>query len=116
MKVKKIVLNVFIPFLSLLFATGISSGQTLNEAKEAFNNGVSAIQSDSLDEAILQFNKCMEIYSGLDEYDSMEAEDMIVQIETKLPALYYQVAMDLYKKLGFKKAYSYYYLEKSLES
>ncbi|UCH13584.1 MAG: tetratricopeptide repeat protein [Bacteroidales bacterium] len=97
MKVKNIILKAFIPCLSLLFITGISSGQTLNEAKEAFNNGVSAIQSNSLDEAILQFNKCMEIYSGLDEYDAMEAEDMIIQIESKLPTLHYQVAMDLYK-------------------
>ena len=104
MKVKKIVLNVFIPFLLLLFITGISSGQTLKQATEAFNNGVSAIQSDSLDESILQFNKCMEIYSGLDEYDSMEAEDMIVQIKSKLPTLYYQVAMDLYKSKKLDEA------------
>jgi len=97
MKVKNLILSGLITFLSLIIFTGISSGQTLNEAKEAFNSGVSAIQSNNFDEAIIQFNQCMEIYSELDEEESLEAEDMIVQIESKLPALYYQVAMDLYK-------------------
>ncbi len=97
MKLKNLILNGLITFLSLIIFTGISSGQTLNEAKEAFNEGVSAIQSNNFDEAIAQFNKCMEIYPELDEEESIEAEEMVVQIESKLPALYYQVAMDLYK-------------------
>jgi tetratricopeptide (TPR) repeat protein len=104
MKVKNLILSGLITFLSLITITGISFGQTLNEAKEAFNNGVSAIQSNNLDEAILQFNKCMDIYSELDEYDSAEAEEMIIQIESKLPALYYQVAMDLYKEKKLDEA------------
>jgi tetratricopeptide (TPR) repeat protein len=97
MKLKNLILNGLITFLSLIIFTGISSGQTLNEAKEAFNEGVSAIQSNNFDEAIAQFNKCMEIYPELDEEESIEAEEMVVQIKSKLPALYYQVAMDLYK-------------------
>lgn len=41
--------------------------------------------------------------------NGVEAIWLQVEIENK-------GAMDLYKKLGFKKTYSYYYLEKSLES
>jgi predicted Zn-dependent protease len=111
MKVKNLILSGLITFLSLITITGISFGQTLNETKEAFNNGVSAIQSNDLAEAILQFNKCMDIYSELDEYDSAEAEEMIIQIESKLPALYYQVAMDLYKEKKIDEA-----IEKFLEA
>jgi tetratricopeptide (TPR) repeat protein len=98
MKVKNMILRGLITGVLIIIIPGISPGQTLNEAKEAFNNGVSAIQSNNLDEAILQFNKCMEIYSQLGEEESVEAEEMVVQIESKLPALYYQVAMDLYKE------------------
>jgi tetratricopeptide (TPR) repeat protein len=111
MKLKNLILSGLITFLTLIIFTDISSGQTLIEAKEAFNEGVSAIQSNNFDEAILQFNKCMEIYSELDEEDSIEAEGMIIQIESKLPALYYQVAMNLYKEKRIDEA-----IEKFIET
>ncbi len=104
MKLKKLILRGLITVISFVIITGFATGQTLNEAKEAFNNGVTAIQSNNLNEAIAQFNNCMEIYSQLDEMESAEAEEMVVQIEGKLPALYYQVAMDLYKEKKLDEA------------
>jgi len=91
------ILRVFPVFISLLMIVSISSGQTLKEATEAFNNGVSAKQENNLDEAIAYFNQCLEICSKLGTADSLEAENIIIQIESNLPKMYYQVAMDLYK-------------------
>ena len=104
MKVNNLMLRVFIVIISLVTICGISAGQTLNEAKEAFNNGVSAIQSNNLEEAIVHFNQCMEIYSKIGGADSIEAGEMIVLIELKLPALYYQIAMELYNEKKLDEA------------
>ena len=80
------------------------TGQTLNEAKEAFNSGVSEIQANNYKAAIAQFNNCLEIFSELDEADAMEGEDMIIQIESKLPTLHYQVAMESVQAKEIDKA------------
>ncbi len=104
MKFSKLILRVFLVSVSLLAAGGISSGQTLDDFREAYNNGVSAIQSNSLNEAIAHFNECIEIYSELGTADSIEAEEMIIQIESKLPALYYQGAMESYNEKKLDEA------------
>jgi len=104
MKVDYINTKLFIIFFSLLISLNVAFGQTINEVKEAFNNGVSAIQSNSYEEAITQFNTCLEMYSGLDEEEAMEGEDMVLQIESKLPTLHYQVAMDFFQAKELDKA------------
>jgi tetratricopeptide (TPR) repeat protein len=104
MKLKNLILSGLITFLSLIIFTGISSGQTLIEAKEAFNEGVSAQQANELDKAIEYFNQCMDISSKLGNEDSIEAEEMIIQIESYLPKLHYQAALDLYKSKKLDEA------------
>ncbi len=94
MKVDYIITKLSVIFFTLLMSMNLALGQSLNEVKEAFNNGVSAIQSNSYEEAITQFNACLEMYSELDEEEALEGEDMIIQIESKLPTLHSQVAMD----------------------
>lgn len=113
MKVDCISTRLFIFFFSLLISLNIVTGQTLNEAKEAFNSGVSAIQSNNYEEAIAQFNTCLEIYSDLDEDEAFEGEDMITQIESKLPTLHYQVATDFVQTNELDKAIAGF--EKTIE-
>lgn len=98
MKYSKLILNVFVVFISFLAIGSIASGQTLDDFREAYNNGVNAQQANNLDEAIANFNKCIEIYSQLGTYDSLEAEDIIIMVESNMPALYYKVAMELYNE------------------
>jgi tetratricopeptide (TPR) repeat protein len=101
MKYSKLVFKVAIVFISLLAVGSISSGQTLEDFREAYNNGVIAQQANDLDGAITYFNKCIEIYAQLGTADSLEAEDIVYVVESNMPALYYKVAMELYndKKL-----------------
>jgi len=106
MKVAYVNIKLLFFFCSLLGFLSFTTGQSLNEAKEAFNNGVSAIQSNNYEVAITQFNKCLEIYSEMDEEDAMEGEDMIIQIESKLPTLHYQVAMDFVQAKDIDNAIS----------
>jgi len=98
MKYSKLILKVAVVFISLLTVGSISSGQTLDDFREAYNNGVNAQQANNLDEAIAHFNKCIEIYSQLGTSDSLEAEDIIFIVESNMPALYYKVAMELYNE------------------
>jgi predicted Zn-dependent protease len=98
MKYSKLILKVFVVFISFLAIGSIASGQTLDDFREAYNNGVNAQQANNLDEAIANFNKCIEIYSQLGTYDSLEAEDIIIMVESNMPALYYKVAMELYNE------------------
>ncbi len=113
MKVEYISKKLYVILFSLLIFLNAPFGQTLNEVKEAFNNGVSAIQSDNYEEAITQFNSCLEMYSELDEEDAMEGEDMVIQIESKLPTLHYQVATNLIQAEELDKAIAE--LEKTVE-
>jgi tetratricopeptide (TPR) repeat protein len=104
MKFNKLILRAFIISVSLLAVGGISSGQTLDDFRAAYNSGVSAIQSNSLNEAIAHFDECIDIYLKLGTVDSIEAEEMIIQIESKLPALYYQLALKLYNEKKLDEA------------
>jgi tetratricopeptide (TPR) repeat protein len=104
MKYSKLSLKVFVVFISLLTAGSISSGQTLDDFREAYNNGVNAQQANNLEEAITNFNKCIEIYSQLGTSDSLEAEEILFIVESNMPALYYKVAMELYNEKKLDEA------------
>jgi tetratricopeptide (TPR) repeat protein len=88
--------------LLILFFPFLLNAQTINEAKEAFNNGVTANSSNNLEEAIKQFNQVVSICNKLQ--GDQEAKSLLTQTEGLLPKLNLQLAKDYFQNKNFDKA------------
>lgn len=82
--------------LSLLllfsFVPAVLSQQTLNDAISAYNKGLNARQAEDFDSAVVYFNEAATIAKEL----GAEGEEVVVNVETQLPGLFYQKATKLY--------------------
>ena len=80
----------YIKLLSIVVAlfgfTVIVSAQTMEDVVNARNNGANFMASGNLDEAIVEFEKCIELAIQVGE----EAEMVQIEIEGALPNLYLQ--------------------------
>ena len=93
-------ITLFLVFGFLATAFTLKS-QTKNDAIEVYNLGVQLVTED-VGEAIKTFNDCLEICNNI----GFEGEEIKLQIVEKLPGLYYQNAMSLYKEKKMSEAFS----------
>ena len=85
----------------LIAASFTSKAQTKNDAIEVYNLAVQLVTTD-VGEAIKTFNECIEICDNL----GFEGDEIKSQIVEKLPGLYYQNAMNLYKEKKMTEAFT----------
>jgi tetratricopeptide (TPR) repeat protein len=76
-----------------------AAGQTLNEAKEAYNQGATLFATDKAG-AITQFEKSLEICKAV----GVDADSTRMKIEAYLPGLYFDLANNDYKEKKFAEA------------
>lgn len=88
--------------LLILFSPFLLNAQTINDAKEAFNNGVTANSSNNLEEAIKQFNQVISICNNLQGNE--DAESLLTQTEGLLPKLNLQLAKEYFQNKSYDKA------------
>ncbi len=82
-------LVLFLMFASLM--AGVSA-QTIEEATQAYNAGVTANNAGNLEEAILQFTSCLEMSQKIfAESSDEQADNYIMTIKPLLPDLYYKL-------------------------
>ncbi len=88
----------------VLFGFSLTSvlGQTVDEAKKAFNRGVIYMQKSDLDSAISSLERTVKICNEV----GPDADLVRVKAETKIPGLYYKRAMNLYKEKKLDEAIS----------
>ncbi|MFW5751914.1 MAG: tetratricopeptide repeat protein [bacterium] len=96
------------PVLFLIFTPVILNAQTEQEALEAYNEGASLIADDKM-AAIAAFEKSLDIFNSL----GVEGNDKQELIQSKLPDLYYNVALDHYRAKEHNDAMSMF--QKTIE-
>lgn len=91
MKVKmnaKIIISMLC--LGLIFAAG--KAQSLDEARQLYNDGGSAAGAGDLQTAINKFDSCLTLCQNLQkDEESTDVEDLQTKVENALPVLYYQL-------------------------
>ncbi len=87
-------------FFSFIVIPALFSQQTRNDAIIAFNKGLEAKQAENYDEALAKFNEAIKIANEVGE----DAEDVVLNVQSQIPAVYYQMAMALYNKKEIDKA------------
>lgn len=66
--------------------------QTLEDAQKAYNAGIAANSEGNVEEAISQFNKCIEACEYLVDMEEDEtAEELLYNVQAVVPKLYYQL-------------------------
>ena len=91
------VVNKFFQYLALIvafIATSTVSAQTINEAKQAFNDGLAAREAGNYDESIAKIESCIEQLDAILEEDeeNEEADELLGNAEELLPTVKYQKA------------------------
>lgn len=72
---------------------GELAAQTLDEARQLYNDGGTALQEGNAEIAVQKFTDCMNICESLyEEEEDLEAEELMNNIKPMLPKLYLQVA------------------------
>ena len=89
--VTMVVLSVVLAFL---MASNAYSQQTKNDAITSFNKGVEAMQAENYEQALTDFNEAIKIAKEVGE----EADDVLINVESQLPGLYYKMGMALYSE------------------
>lgn len=105
-------MSIKISFIKVLFSTlfvfsyalDSFSQQTVNDAIMAYNKGLNSRQGENYDSAIVYFNEATSIAKQLGE----EGEEVVINVESQLPALYYQKATQLYNDKKVDEAIQYY--------
>ncbi len=93
-------ISIISTFLFFISAVGIA--QTVNEAREAFNNGVTAQGSGNLEEAIGYFNECLDLCYELEGEEGIES--LQIQVESMLPKFHLELGKSYYKEKQTDKA------------
>lgn len=93
-KIKLILSVAFLSLSSFLFA------QTMNEAGEAFNNGIAAVKANDYVAAIKAYTECIDICSKLGD----EGVDMKMKAESQIPEAYFKIGIGLYQAKKFDEA------------
>lgn len=82
----------------LLFVAFVLSAQSLDEARNLYNEGGEAVQAGDLELGVQKFVACVEMCEVLvDEDEDMDAEELMQSVQPNIPKLYYQVGMDKVK-------------------
>ncbi len=85
---------VFISFSTISFS------QTINDAISAYNSGLESKQAGNFEEALNHFNEAISIAQNLGE----EGEEVLINVESQIPAIYYQIATELYREKKIDEA------------
>lgn len=84
--------------IALISLPVVMFGQTMEEAKKAFNQGIEAFNGQDLQAAIDNFNQCIDICATLyEDEENEEAEELMYSTMEKVPGLYYNLAVQQIK-------------------
>ena len=100
----------FILSIAFLSLSSLLFSQTMNEAGEAFNNGIAALKAKNYSKAIEAYNTCITICDKLGD----EGASLKINAESQIPDAYFKLATSLYQSKKFDEAIKAY--EKSNES
>ena len=101
MKKLSIILSAFFFVLTL----GLSA-QDLNDAGEAYNDGISLTKENKVMKAIASYQECADICAELGEV----GEGLKIKAETQISSLYLKLGIDAYKEKTFDTAISLFTL------
>jgi len=88
---------------ALLLTSGLALGQsTTKDAAEAFNAGVTANEAKNYTEAVIQFNKALDICSQV----GAEADEIKLQAEKVIPSVEFNIGLGLYNQKKIEEAIS----------
>lgn len=92
--------NVF--YVVTIFFLGLSglNAQTLDEARELFNQGAEAKNAGNDKEALQYFQDCLDICEEL----SYDGDELRMKVEPLIPVLHYNIAMDHAKSKNYDQA------------
>lgn len=95
--------NVVLFLLLAMFVTKLSA-QTIEEATQAYNAGVTANNEGNLEEAIVQFTACLEMSQKIfAESADEQADNYVMTIKPILPDLYYKLGSSQIKNSEIDK-------------
>lgn len=102
------VVNTFFKYLTVVaifIATSAVNAQTINEVKQAWNDGLAAKEAGNYEEAITLLESCIDMCVTLvDEEENEEAEDLLYNAEDLLPQVKYQIAKDAFEAKEINKS------------
>lgn len=91
-----------------IFMALVVSGQTIEEAKELYNEGGNAVQEGNLELGVQKFEECVSICEILyDEEEDVEAEELMMTVQQSLPKMYLQLAQSKAKAKDFDGGLEY---------
>ena len=83
--------RITLTLLCLVFAVGLSRAQSLDEAKQLYNEGGTAAGNGDIQTALDKFNACLDMcHDLLKEDEDADVEDLQTTVEKAVPVLYYQ--------------------------
>ena len=99
--------RIFATVVFIFMALAVS-GQTIDEAKELYNEGGNAVQEGNLELGVQKFEECVSICEILyDEEEDVDAEELMMTVQQSLPKMYLQLSQSKAKAKDFEGGLEY---------
>ena len=106
----RIVLNYYRLMLAVVFlyAVQVISAQSIEEARDLYNQGGQATTEGNIEVAIQNFEECIAMCETLyEEEEDVDAEDLMLQVKQSMPKLYWQVSQSKVKEKDYNASLEY---------
>lgn len=92
----------------LICSVQLVSSQSIDEARDLYNQGGQATSEGNLEAAIQNFEECIAMCEVLyEEEEDIDAEDLMLQVQQSMPKLYWQLSQNKVKEKDYNSSLEY---------